>query len=158
MRVLFLLLALTGCRSSVPTRPTIQRLPVHPVSVAATPVLDPGGAPSSLSDSREVVLDGTSIVGRWEAIVVADDPAATEDIRLGTLAKTLVINPTGRVTLRGRDARQAAGTPVAFTGAIQDATLRLDELPGAATLWLRESRLHVLDPGGTITIYIWRGR
>lgn len=165
MRSLLFVLAaaLVGCSQTLPPRvETIRRPPAAdrtaPSQDEEVLVVAPDGRPSPIVASRDVVLEGVSIVGRWEAVRVEGDPQATDDLRRGLLAKVLIVNPTGRATLRGRDARQSGGQPVSFIGRVDGSALRLADLPGAASLWLQGDRLHVLDPGGTTTVYAWAGR
>ena len=54
----------------------------------------------------DVVLDGVSILGAWEAVEVLNDPAATRDLESGALEMTLLIMPNGRATLTGNDHRE----------------------------------------------------
>ncbi|MEM1054923.1 MAG: hypothetical protein AAGI52_05310 [Bacteroidota bacterium] len=153
----FLLLALLPLLAACGSSPAPYIAP--PLPPAAVPaVVDPSGVRSALLPSRDVVLEDISIVGRWEAVSVVDDPDATEDLQTGILAKTLIINPTGQAILRGWDQREAGGQEASFSGQITGASLRIGELPGAATLYLSDDHLLVTDPSGTTTVYDWRGR
>ena len=127
-------------------------------SGASAQALDPLGSPSPLLSHRDVLVDGTSAVGRWVAVEVLGDRTASGDLERSRLTKVLVINPTGRATLRGWDRRLNGGRPEAFIGRVYGNELRLDDLPGMARLQLQRQRLYLTDPGGTTTVYVWQGR
>ncbi|OZC03403.1 hypothetical protein [Rubricoccus marinus] len=133
-------------------------LPFLLAAAASAQTLDPHGAPSAIESHRDVLLGETSIVGRWDAVEVRGDRSTTLDLRLRRLAKTLIVNPTGRATLRGWDERLNGGRPEAFVGTVARGRLRLEALPGAARLALHGGRLWITDPSGTTTVYAWRGR
>ncbi|MEL6616406.1 MAG: hypothetical protein AAFQ43_11750, partial [Bacteroidota bacterium] len=126
-------------------------------SGAAAQTPDPTGEPSPLPPSRDVTLDGVSIVGKWVAVEIYGDRSARQDLHDGHLAKVLVINPRGRAMLRGWD-RRAGGAPEAFTGQVVGTRLRLDRLQGEGRLAVRGGWLRLHDPGGTTTAYAWQGR
>lgn len=134
------------------------RQPAGTNAEAGPPARDPSGAASPLAPSRDVLLEGVSIVGRWEAYAVLGDDLATLDLQRGTLTKTLIVNPTGRVTLRGQDEREGGGEPVSYSGTIEGNRVRLAGLTGEATLALERTHLALTDPGGTTTVYLWSGR
>ena len=110
-------------------------------------------ASDQVAPDRDVRLDGQSIVGRWHAVEVVGDAAATADLRRGQLTTTLVVNPTGHVILRGTDRREGRGAPSAFSGRIEGDRLRLGELPGEAEVALVGWRLHLVDPRGRRTVF-----
>ncbi|MDX1530703.1 MAG: hypothetical protein R3362_04185 [Rhodothermales bacterium] len=102
---------------------------------------------------RDVVVDGTSVLGRWEAVGALDEPDVDEDLRRGLLTETLIFDPYGRVTLSGEDRREGAG-PVSYYGQIEGRTVSFDELPGRATVEVRsDGRLILTDPRGNRTVY-----
>lgn len=102
--------------------------------------------------ARDVVLGGVSVVGRWHAVEVAGDAAATADLARGTLTTVLVINPTGHVILRGTDARQGQGAPASFSGYVVNGRLRFSGLDGEALLERHGRALHLVDPRGRRTV------
>jgi len=75
------------------------RQPAGTNAEAGPPARDPSGAASPLAPSRDVLLEGVSIVGRWEAYAVLGDDLATLDLQRGTLTKT---PRSGRARGRGR--------------------------------------------------------
>lgn len=109
---------------------------------------------AQVSPERDVVLDGRSVVGRWQAIEVVGDAAATADLRRGLLSTVLVVNPTGHAILRGEDRRGEAGRPTRFTGYVHGDRLRLPALAGEAELALYGRRLHLVDPRGRRTVFV----
>lgn len=126
-------------------------------SGAAAQPPDPAGQPSPLLPSRDVTLDGVSIVGKWVAVEIYGDRAARQDLRDGHLAKTLVVNPRGRAALSGWD-RRTGGAPEAFIGQVAGTRLRLNGLSGEGRLAVRANRLRLHDPTGVTTVYVWQGR
>ncbi len=98
--------------------------------------------------------DGVALTGRWLALEVRGDRAATDDLASGRLEKVLVVHPGGRALLRGRDHAQDAGRPAQFTGRVDGGALVLDGLPGAARLRAEGRRLVVTDPRGVETVYL----
>lgn len=98
--------------------------------------------------------DGLPLVGRWLALEVRGDSAATADLARGRLEMILVVHPGGRALLRGRDHAQDAGRPAQFIGRVDGGSLRLDDLPGEARLRAEGRRLVVTDPRGTETVYL----
>lgn len=132
----FLLLALlvTGCASSRTGVP------------ASAPT--PGAA-----GEGDVLLDGVSLVGRWNAIGALDEPDVDSDLRSGMLTETLVIRRGGGATLTGVDERAATGQ-VRLEGRIAGDRLTFADLPGEATLTVRgDGRIVVTDPRGYRTVY-----
>lgn len=136
------LLALIGC---APAPPPAERVSASPRGAAA-------GAPE-----RDVVVDGVSVVGRWRAVEVADDPQATRDLRDGTLEIVLVVNPTGHAILRGADRRDGGGTPAAYSGRLDGDRLALRGLPGAAHVAVWGRHLVLDDPRGRRTVFVRLG-
>ncbi len=104
--------------------------------------------------SRDVRVDGQSVVGRWRAVEVIGDAAATADLGRGSLTTTLVVNPTGHVILRGVDRRQGRGAPSAFSGRLDGRRLRLRDLDGEAEVGMFGSRLFLVDPRGRRTVFV----
>lgn len=111
-------------------------------------------ASAQVVPSRDVRLDGVSLVGRWTAVEVVGDRGATADLARGTLSTVLVVNPTGHVILRGADRREGRGAPALFTGVLVDDVLRLRGLPGEAEVQVVGRRLHVVDPRGRRTVFV----
>lgn len=108
---------------------------------------------ASSSSSGDVVVDGVSILGVWNAVGALDEPDVDDDLRSGMLTETLVINPRGRAVLSGEDARAETGRQ-SFEGHISGNRLTFDGLPGAATIAVRnDGRLVVTDPRGNRTVY-----
>lgn len=97
---------------------------------------------------------GLPLVGRWLAVEVRGDAAATADLADGRLEKVLVVHPGGRAMLRGTDHAQDAGRPQQFTGRVDGSALRLDGLPGVARLRAEGRRLVMADPRGVETVYL----
>ena len=135
MRLSALLLFLSACapRSSAPLR-----------EVRGAPA--PREAPA-LSGTDAVA---EAAVGRWLAVEVRGDRDATRDLRRGTLAKVLVVNPGGHVILRGVD----GGAEAAFSGTLRGRIVTFRDLPGAALLSLEGTRLVFSDPSGRTTEYV----
>lgn len=148
LRLLPLALVLAACSSSQPSSLAVE--PLRPDAPSALPILYADASRSPSGTPR-------TVAGTWQAVEVADDPVATRDLREGVLIKTLFIHSDGRAVLHGEDVREGGGR-VAFDGRIAGNALRLTGLPGEATLSLRDDRLHVLDPGGTTTVYARRAR
>jgi hypothetical protein len=102
---------------------------------------------------RDVILDGVSLLGVWNAVGALDEPDVDSDLRSGVLTETLVVNPRGRATLTGVDERAGTGR-VSLDGRISGDRLTFDDLPGAATIGLRsDGRIVVTDPRGRRTVY-----
>ena len=139
-------------------RTLLLALSLLAASGASGQAIDPHGGSSPLLAERDVLLGTTSIVGRWDGVEVRGDRTATLDLHEGRLTKVLVVNPTGRATLRGWDGRENGGLPEAFAGRVVRDRLHLYDLPGAATLSLWRGRLLLTDPGGTTTVFVWQGR
>lgn len=99
-------------------------------------------------------VDGVPVVGRWLALAVVGDAAATADLTFGRLEKVLVVQPGGMVTLRGTDRVLGQGRDAQFTGRLTGARLRFADLPGTATLRVDGRRLVVTDPRGVETLYL----
>lgn len=115
----------------------------------------PGGDPMERDDvvERDVIVDGISLLGVWNAVGALDEPDVDADLRSGMLTETLVINPRGRATLSGEDHRTDAGRQ-SFDGRITGNRLAFDELPGEATITVRnDGRIVVTDPRGRRTVY-----
>ena len=121
--------------------------------LAALPVAAQS-AVSAVLPARDVRIDGQSVVGRWQAIEVARDPAATADLQRGALTMTLVVNPTGHAILRGTDRREGRGAPSAFSGRLVGSRLELTGLHGAAEVEMFGWRLHLIDPRGRRTVFV----
>jgi hypothetical protein len=110
-------------------------------------------APTAPTAASDVVLDGISVLGAWEAIGAPDQPEVDSDLRNGQLTRMLVINPYGRVTLSGEDRRAGTGR-TSFEGRLRGRSLTFEGLPGTATLEARTSnRLVLTDPGKNRTVY-----
>ena len=102
---------------------------------------------------RDVIVDGVSILGVWNAIGALDEPDVDDDLRGGVLTETLVVNPRGRAVLAGEDDR-ADTDRQSFEGQIDGNRLAFDGLPGVATLTVRsDGRLLMTDPRGRRTVY-----
>ncbi len=109
--------------------------------------------PVSSPDISDVRIDGTSILGAWDAVGAPDQADVDRDLRAGTLSRMLVFNPYGRVTLSGID-RRAGTSRVVFEGRIRGNRVTFDELPGTATVSLRNrNSLEFADPNGNRTVY-----
>lgn len=129
-------------------RGTLVLLPLLVVLSACAPT-----APTGLSAERDVVVDGVSILGSWDAIGAPDQADVDSDLRTGQLTRMLVFNPGGRVTLTGEDRRAGTGRTT-FRGQISGRTVTFDELPGRAIVDVRSSnRLVLTDPAGNRTVY-----
>ena len=111
-------------------------------------------AGAQIAPDRDVVLDGESVVGRWTAVEVSDDPAATADLARGTLTTVLVINPTGHVILRGTDTRQGRGAPASFSGEVIGDRVVFRDLPGEGEVSRYGRELHLVDPRGRRTVFV----
>ena len=111
-------------------------------------------AGAQIAPDRDVVLDGESVVGRWTAVEVAGDAAATADLARGTLTTVLVVNPTGHVILRGTDTRQGRGAPASFSGEIAGRRVVFRDLPGTGELARYGAELHLVDPRGRRTVFV----
>lgn len=102
---------------------------------------------------RDVVVDGVSLLGVWDAVGALDEPDVDDDLRNGALTETLVVNPRGRVVLSGEDARADTGRQ-SFEGRVDGNRIAFDGLPGVATISVRsDGRLVVTDPLGRRTVY-----
>ena len=115
----------------------------------------PGGDPMDRDEivERDVIVDGISILGVWNAVGALDEPDVDDDLRSGMLTETLVINPRGRATLSGEDHRTDAGRQ-SFDGQITGDRLAFDGLPGEARITVRnDGRIVVTDPRGRRTVY-----
>ena len=143
LAVLTVLLPLAACASSGPVRTVSPRIE----SESAPDVF-----PSAVPDDAQSVIARTA-VGRWIAVDVVGDAAATRDLERGTLEKVLVVNPGGHVILRGTDRAQSAD-PVSFSGTLAGRVLTFADLPGAAILALDGTRLVLVDPSGRQTRFI----
>lgn len=133
---LFLALPFAGCATTSPT---------------GTPGSDPMEREEIVE--RDVIVDGVSILGVWNAVGALDEPGVDSDLRSGMLTETLVINPRGRATLSGEDRRTDAGRQ-SFDGRIEGNELAFDDLPGRATIDVRnDGRIVVTDPRGRRTVY-----
>lgn len=103
--------------------------------------------------ARDVVVDGVSLLGVWDAIGALDDPEEDADLRSGLLIETLTINPRGRATLSGEDRRAETGH-VSLQGRVRGREIRFEGLPGAGRLAVREDgRLVLTNPSGQRTLY-----
>lgn len=111
-------------------------------------------ASAQILPERDVRLGDVSVVGRWTAVEVVDDPGATADLRQGALTTVLVINPTGHAILRGTDRRNGNGAPAAYSGSVSGNRLRFRSLPGTAELSLVGRELHLVDPRGRRTVFL----
>lgn len=134
---LFLLLAalVAGCASSQPEAPRTDTTPTETV------------------DERDVILDGVSLLGVWNAVGALDEPDVDDDLRSGDLTETLIVNPRGRVTLSGED-RDAGTGRMSFEGHITGNRIAFDDLPGEGTITVRsDGRIVVTDPRGNRTVY-----
>ena len=115
----------------------------------------PGGDPTQRDEivERDVIVDGVSILGVWNAVGALDEPDVDNDLRSGMLTETLVVNPRGLATLSGEDQRLDTGRQ-SFDGQISGNRLAFDDLPGAATIDVRnDGRIVVTDPRGRRTVY-----
>ena len=133
---LLLALPLAGCASTTPTG-------------------TPGGDPTQRDEivERDVVVDGVSILGVWNAVGALDEPDVDDDLRSGMLTEMLVVNPRGRATLTGEDRRAESGRQT-FEGRISGNELAFDGLPGRAIIDVRnDGRIVVTDPRGRRTVY-----
>ena len=102
---------------------------------------------------RDVIVDGVSLLGVWNAVGALDEPDVDDDLRSGVLTETLVINPRGRIVLSGEDSRATAGHQ-RYEGQIDGSRLAFDGLPGIARLAVRsDGRLVMTDPRGRRTVY-----
>lgn len=102
---------------------------------------------------RDVVVDGVSLLGVWNAVGALDEPDVDSDLRSGMLTETLVVNPRGRATLTGEDHRAGTGRQT-FEGRITGDRLTFDSLPGQARIDVRsDGRIVVTDPRGRRTVY-----
>ena len=99
-------------------------------------------------------VDGLPLVGRWLALSVRGDDAATADLAFGRLEKVLVVHPGGRVLLRGTDHVLGEGRSPQFSGRLRGRRLRFDGLPGTATLRADGRRLVFTDPRGVETLFL----
>ena len=135
------LLPLAACATPVAVQPAET-----PARRAAAPF------PSAVPDEAQDAL-ARAAVGRWIAVDVVGDAAATRDLERGTLEKVLVVNPGGHVILRGTDRAQSAD-PVSFSGTLAGRVLTFADLPGAAILVLDGTRLILVDPSGQQTRFI----
>lgn len=114
-----------------------------------------GGDPTQRDEivERDVIVDGVSILGVWNAVGALDEPDVDNDLRSGMLTETLVVNPRGRATLSGEDHRTGAGRQ-SFEGRITGSRIAFDGLPGTATIDIRnDGRIVVTDPRGRRTVY-----
>lgn len=132
----------------MPTLPTPRFRPVLLAALLAA------SASAQVVPDRDVRLGSRSLVGRWSAVEVVGDAAATADLRRGALTTTLVVNPTGHVILRGTDQQEGRGAPSAFSGRIEGDRIRLRGLPGEAEVALFGPRLHLVDPRGRRTVFV----
>ncbi|WP_412070129.1 hypothetical protein [Rubrivirga sp. IMCC43871] len=130
------------------------RLALFALLTSSTLIGLAASAGAQVAPDRDVRLDGVSLVGRWTAVEVVGDGAATADLAEGTLSTVLVINPTGHVILRGADRRQGRGAPALFTGVLVEHVLRLNDLPGEAEVQVVGRRLHIVDPRGRRTVFV----
>jgi hypothetical protein len=133
---LLLLAALvTGCATSQPDAPRTDTTPREPIA------------------ERDVILDGVSLLGVWNAVGALDEPDVDADLRSGDLTETLIVNPRGRVTLTGED-RDADTGRMRFEGRITGDRIAFDDLPGEGTITVRsDGRIVVTDPRGNRTVY-----
>lgn len=139
MRLSVLLLFLSACASRpVATRPDASRAP-RPPSTVVGPVAE---------------AIARAAVGRWVAVEIVGDAEASHDLRRGTLEKVLLVEPDGRVVLRGTDRARGAAGAVSFSGRIQGRVVTFAGLPGAALLSLRGPRLVLSDPAGRSTQFV----
>ena len=122
--------------------------------LAALLLLVSTAASAQIAPGRDVVLDGESVVGRWTAVEIPDDPAATADLARGSLTTVLVINPTGHVILRGTDTRQGQGAPAAFSGEVVGSRVVFRDLPGEGEVSRYGQELHLVDPRGRRTVFV----
>lgn len=99
-------------------------------------------------------VDGLPVVGRWLALSVRGDDAATADLTFGRLEKVLVVHPGGRVLLRGTDRVLGEGRSPQFSGRLHGRRLRFDDLPGTAMLHADGQRLRLTDPRGVETVFL----
>ncbi len=120
-----------------------------------SPTGTPGGDPTQRGEivERDVIVEGVSILGVWNAVGALDEPDVDNDLRSGMLSEMLVVNPRGRATLSGEDHRTDAGRQ-SFDGRITGNRLTFDGLPGTATIGVRnDGRIVVTDPRGRRTVY-----
>ena len=149
-----------GRSAAMPARPPLRALLFVVLASGASaqrgiPTAPRDARPAApVSAERDVTLDGRSIVGRWRAVEVVGDRAATRDLGRGTLTTVLAVNPTGHAILRGTDRREGGGAPAAFSGRIDGPRLRFRDLPGEAELSLVQGRLHLTDPRGRRTVFV----
>ncbi|MDX1438921.1 MAG: hypothetical protein R3284_03360 [Rubricoccaceae bacterium] len=116
-------------------------------------MVSPAAAESSQSELADVMIDGVSVLGAWNALEIIGDEQATADLNSGIMKMTLLIQPNGRATLTGIDNREGTGN-VRFNGRISGNQLALDGLEGSATLFMSGRRLILRDPRGRSTVYI----
>lgn len=132
---LLLALLVAGCASTRPDAPRTDTTPREPVA------------------ERDVILDGVSLLGVWNAVGALDEPDVDADLRSGDLTETLVVNPRGRVTLTGED-RDAGTGRMSFEGRITGDRIAFADLPGEGTITVRsDGRIVVTDPRGNRTVY-----
>jgi hypothetical protein len=109
--------------------------------------------PRETSADRDVILDGVSLLGVWNAVGALDEPDVDTALRSGDLTETLVVSPRGRVTLSGED-RDAGTGRMSFEGRITGDRITFDDLPGEGRITVRsDGRIVVADPRGNRTVY-----
>jgi hypothetical protein len=127
-------------------------IPLLLAGLLVLPACAPMG-PTAPTAQSDVVVDGVSLLGRWDIIGAPDQPDVDTDIRSGQFTQMLVFNPYGRVTLTGEDRRAGTGV-VAYEGRISGRNLTLEGRPGTATITVRsQTRLEMTDPRGNRTVY-----
>jgi len=140
MRTSALLLALAlfaaGCAITQPAPPRTNTSP-----------------PAEDSGERDVMLDGISLLGVWNAVGALDEPDVDNDLRSDVLTEVLVVNPSGYVTLTGED-RDAGTGRMSFDGRITGDRIAFADLPGEGRITVRsDGRIVVTDPRGNRTVY-----
>ena len=101
----------------------------------------------------DVMVDGTSILGAWNAVEVVGNATATRDLAEGVMEQTLIVRSNGRATLTGVDRREG-GEPVAFSGRVTGNRIQFSGMEGAGTLIMSGRRLLLRDPNGRSTVFV----
>ncbi len=125
--------------------------------LAVLPGCTATGSTAEVAPEGDVVIDGVSVLGAWEAVGAPDQAGVDADLRNGALTRRLVFNPYGRVTLSGEDRRAGTGL-TAFRGRVSGRTVTFEGLDGTARVATRtDGTLVLTDPGGNRTVYRRQG-